>query len=58
MPRAGRGNRAIIGLGGEPAMLQQAIDLREEGVALHAFLAGLEDADWARPNSSGMFECR
>ena len=30
-------------------MLQQAIDLREEGDALHAFLAGLEDADWARP---------
>ena len=30
-------------------MLQQAIDLREEGAALHAFLAGLDDADWARP---------
>ncbi len=30
-------------------MLQQAIDLRQEGAALHAFLAGLEDADWARP---------
>ena len=30
-------------------MLQQAIDLREEGAVLHAFLAGLEDADWARP---------
>lgn len=30
-------------------MLQQAIDLREEGAALHAFLSGLEDADWARP---------
>lgn len=30
-------------------MLQQAIDLREEGAALHAFLAGLDGADWARP---------
>ena len=30
-------------------MLQQAIDLREEGEALHAFLAGLDKADWARP---------
>ena len=30
-------------------MLQQAIDLREEGEALHAFLAGLDGADWARP---------
>ncbi len=30
-------------------MLQQAVDLREEGAALHAFLAGLDDADWARP---------
>ena len=30
-------------------VLQQAIDLREEGAALHAFLAGLDEADWARP---------
>ena len=30
-------------------MLQQAIDLREEGAALRDFLAELEDADWARP---------
>ncbi len=30
-------------------MLQQAIDLRKEGAALRAFLAGLDEADWARP---------
>ena len=30
-------------------MLQQAVDLREEGAALRAFLAGLDEADWARP---------
>ncbi len=30
-------------------MLKQAVDLREEGAALHAFLAALDDGDWARP---------
>lgn len=30
-------------------MLQQAIDLREEGDALHEFLLTLEESDWSRP---------